>query len=70
VDFADDDPRCLPLAVAVAEWTMAHMQAVDGHFHYRDLGWGLVRTPMMHWGQATMIKALAGLVLALGKERG
>jgi hypothetical protein len=38
------------------------MQAADGHFYYRDLGWMKVTTPMLHWGQATMVKALALLL--------
>jgi hypothetical protein len=40
------------------------MQAADGHFFYRDLGWIKVRTPMLHWGQGTMMKALATLIAA------
>jgi hypothetical protein len=38
------------------------MQAPDGHFYYRDLGWKKVKTPMLHWGQGTMFKALAHLM--------
>jgi hypothetical protein len=38
------------------------MQARDGHFYYRDLGWKKVKTPMFHWGQGTMFKALAHLL--------
>jgi rhamnogalacturonyl hydrolase YesR len=60
--LAEDDPECLRLATTVAEWTIDNMQAKDGHFHYRDLGWKKVTTPMLHWGQATMVKALAGLL--------
>jgi hypothetical protein len=41
------------------------MQAPDGHFYYRHLGWTKVRTPMLHWGQATMVKALAQLLATL-----
>ncbi len=46
----------------VADWTLREMQAADGHFYYRDLGWTKVRTPMLHWGQGTMIKAIASLL--------
>ena len=53
------DPECMRLATKVAEWTIENMQAEDGHFLYRDLGWTKVSTPMLHWGQATMVKALA-----------
>jgi hypothetical protein len=55
------DPDALPLASRVAHWTITHMQDPDGHFYYRDLGWMKVRTPMFHWGQGTMFKALAHL---------
>ncbi len=61
-NFSGDDPECLPLAMKVAEWTIDNMQANDGHFFYRDLGWKKVRTPMLHWGQGTMVKALAALL--------
>ena len=44
------------------------MQAPDGHFYYRDLGWTKVATPMLHWGQATMVKALALLLDKLAVE--
>lgn len=54
-----DDPECLTQALKVADWTIDNLQAADGHFCYRDLGWAKVSTPMLHWGQATMVKALA-----------
>ena len=41
------------------------MQAPDGHFYYRDLGWKKVKTPMFHWGQGTMFKALVHLLSKL-----
>jgi hypothetical protein len=59
VSLSDVDPTCLPLALQVAEWTVANLQTSDGHFCYRHLGWAKVRTPMLHWGQGTMAKALA-----------
>ena len=37
------------------------MQDADGHFYYRDLGWIKNKTPMLHWGQGTMLKALSHL---------
>jgi len=63
--FAGEDPEALELAVAVAEWTIDNMQAADGHFYYRDVGWTKIRTPMLHWGQGTMFKALAHLAAKL-----
>lgn len=62
--LSESDPDCLTLSVKVADWTITNMQAEDGHFFYRDLGRMKVRTPMLHWGQGTMTKALA---LLLGK---
>jgi hypothetical protein len=63
--LADSDPDFLPLSVHVAKWTIENMQAEDGHFYYRDLGWMKVKTPMFHWGQGTMFKALANLLAKL-----
>jgi len=42
---------------------MDHHQhaAREGHFYYRDLGWIKVKTPMLHWRQGTLFKALAHL---------
>ena len=64
--FSEEDPGGLEAAQRVAAWTIANMQDRDGHFYYRDLGWKKIRTPMLHWGQGTMLKALAHL---LGKLR-
>ena len=49
-----------------------HMQAPEGYFYYRDLGWTKIRTPMFHWGQGTMFKALAHLMgkLRFARRRG
>ncbi len=63
--FSDTDPDALELAARVARWTIDNMQAQDGHFYYRDLGWKKVKTPMLHWGQGTMFKALAHLMTKL-----
>jgi hypothetical protein len=66
--FSDLYPDALPLACTVAEWTITHMQAADGHFFYRDLGWKKVTTPMFHWGQGTMFKALTNLLTRLTRK--
>jgi hypothetical protein len=63
--LSSDSPENLELALKVAEWTITNMQAADGHFLYRDLGWTKVRTPMLHWGQGTMVKALTTALEAL-----
>ena len=59
VSVSDQDPEALALALLVANWTISNMQAPDGHFNYRRLKRITVTTPMLHWGQGTMIKALA-----------
>jgi rhamnogalacturonyl hydrolase YesR len=60
--FSDTEPGSLELGKKVARWTIDNMQAEDGHFYYRDLGWKKVKTPMLHWGQGTMFKGLAHLL--------
>lgn len=66
--FSDEDATGLDRAVRVAMWTIANMQDKDGHFYYRDLGWKKIRTPMLHWGQGTMFKALSHLLSRLRRE--
>ena len=66
--FSDGDPQALALACRVAQWTIGNMQSPDGHFYYRDLGWKKIKTPMLHWGQGTMFKALAHLICKLQAE--
>lgn len=62
VFFNDRDPENLSLALNVAKWTIENMQDRTGYFYYRRYSGGLVnKTPTLHWGQATMLCALAGL---------
>jgi polysaccharide biosynthesis protein VpsJ len=62
VFFHDRDPESLPLALKVAQWTIEHMQDRTGYFYYRRYSpWLVNKTPTLHWGQATMLCALAGL---------
>jgi rhamnogalacturonyl hydrolase YesR len=69
--FAPDDPDSLPLAMKVADWTIQNMQDRRGHFYYRKYPGGITaRTPMLHWGQATMFKGLAHLILRLSPQKG
>ena len=66
VFFRDRDPDSLPLALKVAQWTIEHMQDRSGYFYYRRYSpWLVNKTPTLHWGQATMLCALAGLYKAL-----
>lgn len=62
VFFNDVDPQNLSLALKVAEWTIDNMQDQSGYFYYRRYApWLVNKTPTLHWGQATMLCALAGL---------
>jgi hypothetical protein len=60
--FVDRDPESLQLALRVARWTIENMQDPSGYFYYRRYSkWLVNKTPTLHWGQATMLSALAGL---------
>jgi len=62
VFFSDRDPDSLPLALNIAKWTIDNMQDRSGYFYYRRYSrWLVNKTPTLHWGQATMFCALAGL---------
>lgn len=62
VFFHDRDPENLSLALKVAQWTIKNMQDRSGYFYYRRYSrWVVNKTPTLHWGQATMLSALAGL---------
>jgi hypothetical protein len=62
VFFNDYDAGNLALALKVAKWTMDNMQDETGYFYYRRYSpWLVNKTPTLHWGQATMLRALAGL---------
>lgn len=63
--FGDRDRECLELSAKVATWAIANMQDADGYFYYRKYPFITAKTPMLHWGQATMFKALAHLALRL-----
>ena len=60
--FSDQDESSLGLALKVADWTIKNMQDKKGYFYYRRYPIIKNRTPMIHWGQATMFKALSMLV--------
>jgi len=62
VFFHDRDHDSLSLAVKIAQWSITHMQDRTGYFYYRRYSpWLINKTPTLHWGQATMMCALAGL---------
>ena len=67
--FRDIDVGSVALAGKIARWTIDHMQDRTGYFYYRRYSsWLVNRTPTLHWGQATMLCALAGLYKALGSR--
>ena len=59
------DATALDLAEEVAAWTIRNMQDSEGYFYYRQYPLMKAKTPMLHWGQATMFKALAHLFHSL-----
>jgi hypothetical protein len=62
VFFQDMDTNALTMAMKVANWTIQNMQDRKGFFYYRRYSSGVVnKTPTLHWGQATMLCALAAL---------
>ncbi len=67
--FSDTHPAGLAMAAKAAVWTIDRMQGRDGHFYFRRYPLGIAnKAPMIHWGQATMHKALAHLVLVRRRE--
>jgi hypothetical protein len=62
--FSDYDPECLRMAEKSACWYAEHMQGKDGHFYFRRYPLGICnKVAMIHWGQATMHKALAHVLI-------
>lgn len=61
--FADHDPDALTWAERVALWTIENLWDRKGYFHYRKYPVLTAKTPYFHWGQATMFKALAHLLV-------
>ena len=61
-NFSEYDESALELALKVAKWTIENMQDKDGYFYYRQYPLIKVKAPMIHWGQATMYKALTCLL--------
>lgn len=62
---SDEDQESLALAQLVTSWTIRNMQDRRGYFYYRQYPIMKARTPMLHWGQGTMFKALAHLLLRM-----
>lgn len=61
-NFSDYDESSMELALKVAKWTIKNLQDDEGYFYFRVQPLIKIRTPMLHWGQATMYKALTVLL--------
>ena len=66
VNYSREDQESLALAIKVAGWTIANMQDREGFFYYRKYPLFKVKTPMLHWAQATTYRSLALLLSKLG----
>ena len=66
---SDEDPESLTLAQLVAAWTIRNMQDRKGYFYYRQYPLMKAKTPMLHWGQGTMFRALGHLLLRLASTK-
>lgn len=58
-ELGGEDPRCLPLAAKVLDWTIDRMRDPSGYFYYQVRRKGVVKTPFMRWGEAWMAYAVA-----------
>lgn len=47
----------------IAMWAIEYMQDPSGYFYFRKLRFLTNKTPFLHWGQSTMLSALALLLL-------
>lgn len=63
--FSEYNESILNFALKVAKWTIDNMQDENGHFFYRRMPWFTIKTPMLHWGQSTMYKALTHLLIKI-----
>lgn len=63
--FGNESPESIDLAKRVALWTINNMQDKQGFFYYREYPLVKSKIPMLHWGQATMYKALTQLYFCL-----
>lgn len=60
--FGTTDKEAMDLALGCAEWVIDNMQdRKTGHFYFRKYLKATDKTAMLHWGQATMFKALSML---------
>ena len=68
-NFAGIDEASFELAQKVAGWVLNNMQGKNGLFYYRLYPLGIkAKTPMLHWSQAVMYKALVVLLGEIEKQ--
>jgi rhamnogalacturonyl hydrolase YesR len=67
--FAPNYDGALSLASGVAKWTIKNMQDAAGYFYYRRYPMIVAKTPMLHWGQATMYHAFSSLLDKYSESR-
>ena len=60
-EFAEFDETSLEVSIKVATWAMENMQHRSGYYYYRQYPLMTAKTPMLHWSQATMYRALTVL---------
>ena len=60
-NFSKYHESSISLAQKIAKWAIENMQDPKGYFYYREYPLIKVKTPMLHWGQATMYKGLTSL---------
>lgn len=59
--YSTRDPEAMSYAERLAEWALAHMQKPNGSFRYRLYKHWANELEAIHWGQGTMLSALAHL---------
>jgi hypothetical protein len=65
VNLEEFDDFSIEIAKKVAKWTIYNMQSPKGYFYFRKYPIVINKTPMFHWGQATMLSALGHLLLKI-----
>ena len=65
VALREYDDTSIALAKQVALWTIKNLQDPKGYFYFRKYPLITNKTPMFHWGQATMLSGLAHLLVNL-----
>jgi rhamnogalacturonyl hydrolase YesR len=65
VNLREYNSNSTDIAKRVSYWTLKNMQDPQGFFYFRKYPLVTNKTPMFHWGQATMLSALSHLLAVL-----